>query len=202
MVKAILPLYKIEPSQGQRKQLLRKNSPWVHAIHAHIRYRMMLGLHCITDEQIERKEIYQSEYGKWCMKITEKYGYNFDFLKQHHSHHSSADIRVKGVPSVYCTRVNEGHHQETRDAYGLRVGNHRNNDRHVTQVDATKEAMARIRMTVDEYDKELKEHADDVTRMRLSLLNLSKLLKKQISAMIRPIGDWDLAKNWLIPGVQ
>ncbi|KAJ6589204.1 hypothetical protein B0H19DRAFT_1103276 [Mycena capillaripes] len=143
-------------------QLLPKDSPWVHAIRAHIRYRMMLGLHCITDEQIERKEKYQLRYGKWCMKITEKCGYNFDFPKQHNSHHSSAEIRAKEVPSVYCTRVNEGHHKETRDAYAL--GNHRNNDRHVTQVDATKEAMARIRMTVDEYDREVRKRTADVAQ--------------------------------------
>ncbi|KAK6971572.1 hypothetical protein R3P38DRAFT_3413228 [Favolaschia claudopus] len=141
-------------------QLLPKGSPWVHAIRAHIRYRMMLDLNCITDEQIERKEKYQTEYGKWCMKITEKYGYSFDFPKQHQCRHTSEAIRDKGVPKVYCTRVNEGYHQETREAVAL--GNHRNNDLQVARMDATKEAMARIRMTLDEYDKEEQERIETV----------------------------------------
>ncbi|KAJ7880657.1 hypothetical protein B0H13DRAFT_2345539 [Mycena leptocephala] len=47
-------------------QLLPKNSPFVHAIRAHLLTRMMMGLHCISEEQIKRKDTYQEEYGKYC----------------------------------------------------------------------------------------------------------------------------------------
>ncbi|KAJ7603016.1 hypothetical protein FB45DRAFT_1014955 [Roridomyces roridus] len=132
--------------------LLPRNSPWVHAIRAHLSYRMILALHCITDEQIQRKEEYQREYGRQCMKMHEQDGYNCNYPKQHSVYHSTNDILRKGAPSTYCTRVNEGHHQENREAVAL--GNHRNNDRHVLTLDSIKEGMARIRMTVDEYDRE------------------------------------------------
>jgi hypothetical protein len=44
-------------------------------------------------------------------------------------------------------------------------------------VDAIKEAMARIRMTIDEYDKELQEHADDVALDAAVTTESVKLLK-------------------------
>ncbi|KAJ7217054.1 hypothetical protein GGX14DRAFT_358335 [Mycena pura] len=142
-------------------QLLPKKSPWVHIIRAHARYRMMLGLHCISDQQIARKEKYQAEYEKWSKQIAKRYSeYQFNFPKQHDPYHSSDDVRDKGAPSVYCTRVNEGHHQENRDS--ATRGNHRDNDKQVSEIDATKEAMARIRMIVDAYDKELSEELDGV----------------------------------------
>ncbi|KAJ7274786.1 hypothetical protein C8J57DRAFT_1592115, partial [Mycena rebaudengoi] len=131
-------------------QLLPKNSPLVHAIRAHLLTRMMMGLHCISEDQIARKDIYQEEYGKHCLKLTEKYDKSFDFPKQHGSYHSTPDIRNKGPHSVYCTRVNEGFHQETREIYG------RLNKRNVDE-QGIREAMARIRMTLNQYDAEISE---------------------------------------------
>ncbi|KAF7349530.1 hypothetical protein MSAN_01743400 [Mycena sanguinolenta] len=130
-------------------QLLPKNSPFVHAIRAHLLTRMMMGLHCISEEQIERKDAYQEEYGRQCTKLTQKYGKSFDFPKQHALYHSTPDIRSKGPHSIYCTRVNEGFHQESREIYA------RLNKRNMTDLDAIREAMARIRMTVNHYDTEV-----------------------------------------------
>ncbi|KAJ7825670.1 hypothetical protein B0H14DRAFT_2820100, partial [Mycena olivaceomarginata] len=143
-------------------QLLPKNSPFIHAIRAHASFRMLRSLHCISEDQIQRKEVYQMEYGKWCMKISEQYPqYSYNFPKQHDTSHSSADTRNKGAPSVYCSRVNEGFHQENREAYGL--GNKRNNDKHLSEIDATKEAMARIRMAVDDDDKDAQQRLEAAT---------------------------------------
>ncbi|KAJ7715086.1 hypothetical protein DFH07DRAFT_1015398 [Mycena maculata] len=75
-------------------QLLPRNSPFVHAIRAHLLTRMMMGLHCISEEQIKRKDNYQEEYGKYC---------------------------------------------------------------NMTDLDAIREAMALIRMTVDQYDLEISQ---------------------------------------------
>lgn len=47
-------------------QLLPRNSSLVHAIRAHLCFRMIMGLHCVSDEQIARKEKYQVDYGSWC----------------------------------------------------------------------------------------------------------------------------------------
>ncbi|KAJ7220258.1 hypothetical protein GGX14DRAFT_515671 [Mycena pura] len=142
-------------------QLLPRDSPWVHIIRAHQRFRMIMGLHCVTDDQIARKEKYQAEYERWATKISERYPeYQFDFPKQHAVYHSTDDIKFKGAPSVYCTRANEGHHQENRDS--ATRGNHHDNDKQVSEIDATKEAMAKIRITVDAYDKELKEDLDEL----------------------------------------
>ncbi|KAJ6470755.1 hypothetical protein C8R47DRAFT_1023403 [Mycena vitilis] len=134
-------------------QLLPKDSPFIHAIRAHLLTRMMMGLHCISEDQIKRKDAYQQEYGKQCIKLSEKYGKSFDFPKQHNLYHSTPDIRDKGPHSVYCTRVNEGFHQETREIYARL--NKRNVDEQMTDLDAIREAMARIRMTLNEYDAEV-----------------------------------------------
>ncbi|KAJ7934178.1 hypothetical protein B0H13DRAFT_2494823 [Mycena leptocephala] len=50
-------------------------------------------------------------------KLTEEYDKSFDFPKQHALYHSSPDIRNKGPHSIYCTRVNERFHQESREIY-------------------------------------------------------------------------------------
>ncbi|KAJ7639763.1 hypothetical protein DFH06DRAFT_1271790 [Mycena polygramma] len=137
-------------------QLLPKDSPFIHAIRAHLLTRMMMGLHCISEDQIKRKDTYQQEYGKQCIKLSEKYGKSFDFPKQHSLYHSTPDIRDKGPHSVYCTRVNEGFHQETREIYA------RLNKRNMTDLDAIREAMARIRMTLNQYDAEISERTSEM----------------------------------------
>ncbi|KAJ7665851.1 hypothetical protein DFH06DRAFT_1268156 [Mycena polygramma] len=137
-------------------QLLLSNSPFVHAIRAHLLTQMMMGLHCISEDQIKRKDAYQMEYGKQCIKLTEKYNKSFDFPKQHSLYHSTPDIRDKGLHSVYCTRVNEGFHQETREIYA------RLNKRNMTELDVIKEAMARIRMTLNRYDAEITERITEL----------------------------------------
>ncbi|KAJ6499836.1 hypothetical protein DFH09DRAFT_1336383 [Mycena vulgaris] len=143
-------------------QLLPKNSPLVHAIRAHLLTRMMMGLHCISEEQLKRKSAYQEEYGKLCVKLNEKYNKSFDFPKQHALWHSTPDILSKGPHSIYCTRVNEGFHQETREIYGRL--NKRNVDEQMTRLDATREGMARIRMTLNQYDAEISERIEALAK--------------------------------------
>nr|GAT50600.1 predicted protein [Mycena chlorophos] len=141
-------------------QLLPRNSAWIHLARAHLCYRMVLGLHCISDDQITRKEKYQREYEKWSKAIARNYPqYQFNFPKQHDPYHSSDDVRRKGAPTIYCTRVNEGSHQENRDS-ATHI-NHRDNDKQVSEIDALKEAMARIRMTVNMADKEASAELDE-----------------------------------------
>ncbi|KAJ7289653.1 hypothetical protein C8J57DRAFT_1628713, partial [Mycena rebaudengoi] len=145
-------------------QLLPKDSPLVRAMRAHLLTRMMMGLHYISEDQIRRKDTYQEECGKQCLKLTDKYDKSFNFLKQHSYYHSTPDIHSKGPHSIYCTRVNEGFHQETREIY-TRL-NKKNVDEQVstisgwrgrcmTDLDAIWEAMTCIRMTLNQYDTEI-----------------------------------------------
>ncbi|KAF7317548.1 hypothetical protein MKEN_00841700 [Mycena kentingensis (nom. inval.)] len=172
-------------------QLLPGNSPWIHAIRAHLRYRMMMGLHCITDSQLARKEEYQADYGRWCMKINKRYPeYSFDWPKQHDAYHSTDDVKLKGTASVYCTRVNEGHHQENRDS--AKHINFQNNDKQVAEVDATKEAMARIRLIVDMYDKEQAEAADDRAKHAAIPPEVDQSVRRELSAQSEGEEHWRL----------
>lgn len=108
-----------------------------------------MGLHCISDDQLKRKDDYQEEYGKNCVvclflfhfvfmlmplkKLKKKYNKSFDYPKQHALWHSTPDIRAKGPHSIYCTRVNKGFHQETREIYARL--NKRNVDQQVNEFD-------------------------------------------------------------------
>ncbi|KAJ7079647.1 hypothetical protein C8R43DRAFT_910083, partial [Mycena crocata] len=109
--------------------------------------------------QLKFKLVMSSLLSKFALtaskKLNEKYGKSFDYPKQHALWHSTPDIRAKGPHSIYCTRVNEGFHQETRDIY-VRL-NKRNVDQQMTSLDAIREAMARIRMTVNQYDSEISD---------------------------------------------
>jgi hypothetical protein len=48
-------------------QLMPKDSALVHCIRAYARYRMMIGLHCMTEERIERLKRYIVDYKKYCL---------------------------------------------------------------------------------------------------------------------------------------
>lgn len=47
-------------------QLLPKNDPLIHCIRAYTRYRTMIGMHCVTEERIQRLKVYIQEYQHWC----------------------------------------------------------------------------------------------------------------------------------------
>ncbi|KAJ7826690.1 hypothetical protein B0H14DRAFT_3722265 [Mycena olivaceomarginata] len=69
-------------------------------------------------------------------------------------HHACAhvipDIEDKGPPAGYSTRPGEGFHQEVKEAFNQT--NFKNTDPQLTRIDENKEAFARIRMAIDEYD--------------------------------------------------
>ncbi|KAJ7804100.1 hypothetical protein B0H14DRAFT_3775582 [Mycena olivaceomarginata] len=111
--------------------------------------------HRNSDDQIKRKDKYQEEYGNFCTKLTERYKKSFDYQRQHSLYHSTPDICDKGPHFIYCTRVNEGFHQETREIYNRLNG--RDVDKQMSGLDAIREAMALIRMNLDQYDKDISE---------------------------------------------
>ncbi|KAJ7237081.1 hypothetical protein C8J57DRAFT_1087817, partial [Mycena rebaudengoi] len=132
-------------------QLLPKDSSLVHCIRAYLRYRMLIGLHVVTEDHLIRVQSYMDKYQLYCAKLTREHGKSFDFPKQHAGTHVISDIRLKGATANYGTRVGEGFHQEAQDAYS--TGNHQNNDVQMTTYDANQEAIALIRMSINDSDK-------------------------------------------------
>lgn len=49
--------------------------------------------------------------------MTETYGKDFGFYKQHAAAHVIQDIREKGTTNNYSTRPGEGFHQEVQEAW-------------------------------------------------------------------------------------
>ncbi|KAJ7090711.1 hypothetical protein C8R44DRAFT_835939 [Mycena epipterygia] len=131
-------------------QLLPSNSPLVHCIRAYQRYRFMIGLRCISEVQSARVRTYNQHYEKYCNRVGKEYGKDFGFYKQHANAHVIDDIHDKGPPTGYSTRPGEGFHQEVKEDY--KQTNFRNTDPQLARIDENKEAFARIRMAVDNFD--------------------------------------------------
>ncbi|KAJ7718510.1 hypothetical protein B0H14DRAFT_3170816 [Mycena olivaceomarginata] len=131
-------------------QLLPPDSSLVHCIRSYQLYRFMIGLECITENQILRLRKYMATYEMYCKRVKNDHGKDFAFYKQHACAHVIDDVHDKGVPAGYSTRPGEGFHQEVKEAY--RQTNFKNTDPQLARIDENKEAFARIRMAIDEYD--------------------------------------------------
>ncbi|KAJ7204211.1 hypothetical protein C8J57DRAFT_1454650 [Mycena rebaudengoi] len=132
-------------------QLFPPNNVLVNCIRAYVRYRIMVGMHCMTEGRLQRLQVFIEDYEYWCTRVTEVYGKNFDFFKQHAASHVVKDIRDKGTTNHGSTRPGEGFQQEARQAY-VRT-NCKEVEQQMVRIDETQEAMARIRMTINNYDK-------------------------------------------------
>ncbi|KAJ7766860.1 hypothetical protein B0H16DRAFT_1661404 [Mycena metata] len=132
-------------------QLLPANSCLVKCIRFYQLYRFTIGLECFREDQTPRLRKYIAKYEKHCKEVTAKYEKDFNFYKQHAIAHVIDDIHDKGPPPGYSTRPGEGFHQEVKEVYAQTNG--KNTDPQLARIDENKEAFARIRMAVDEYDK-------------------------------------------------
>ncbi|KAI0313191.1 hypothetical protein OF83DRAFT_1065930, partial [Amylostereum chailletii] len=137
--------------------LLPRNSPLVLCIRAYARFRMMVGLHCMTSSRLARLKAYMAEYEKWSTEVGKTYGKEFDFFKQHASSHAPGDVWTKGTTNNFTTRPGEGFQQEAAESYEMT--NHKNVEVQMNRRDATQEAIAKIRMTVDDHDQALQQSA-------------------------------------------
>ncbi|KAF8263167.1 hypothetical protein EI94DRAFT_1598647 [Lactarius quietus] len=86
-------------------------------------------------------------YQKCCAEVQEKYGKSFDFLKQHASQHVGQDIKEKGTVDNFSTRIGEGVQQEAAQAFDQT--NMKNAEHQMAVIDEKLEAIARIRMAID-----------------------------------------------------
>ncbi|KAJ7822282.1 hypothetical protein B0H14DRAFT_3089030 [Mycena olivaceomarginata] len=132
-------------------QLFPAKNSLVHCIRAYERYRIMVGMNCMPESRLQRLDTFIEEYEYWCSRVSEAYGKDFDFFKQHASSHVVRDIRAKGTTNHGSTRPGEGFQQEAQEAYSHTNG--KDAAHQMSRFDETQEAIARIRMTIDNYDK-------------------------------------------------
>ncbi|KDR80463.1 hypothetical protein GALMADRAFT_92870 [Galerina marginata CBS 339.88] len=128
-------------------QLLPKNSIFIKCIRTYQRYRLMIGLTCISERRLQRLseiiERYQDEF----LTLCKTYNKNPNFPKQHAVDHVIAEIRSKGTTDNYGTRVGEGFQQESSQAYDQTNG--KNAEDQMAKIDEKQEAIAKIRMAID-----------------------------------------------------
>ncbi|KAF8214604.1 hypothetical protein K438DRAFT_1562992 [Mycena galopus ATCC 62051] len=136
-------------------QLLPRNSELVHCVRAYQQVRIMTGMHCMPSSRLERLGVFIQEYEKWCSRVSQKYGKDFDFFKQHATSHIIEDIRSKGTTNHGSTRPGEGFQQEAAEAYSQT--NFKNVASQMDRIDETQEAIARIRMAIEKYDEQREE---------------------------------------------
>ncbi|KAK6996123.1 hypothetical protein R3P38DRAFT_3287864 [Favolaschia claudopus] len=110
---------------------------------------------------------YIEEYEKWCKvwpsfyfllvadlyfkRVSEDYGKNFKFPKQHFLIHALDDVRMKGVLRNGTTRTGEGTHQEVKQHYAQT--NKRNTEAQISVRDEDQEVVARTRLLIDDFFK-------------------------------------------------
>ncbi|KAK7034389.1 hypothetical protein R3P38DRAFT_3185238 [Favolaschia claudopus] len=142
-------------------KILPPNSALVHCLRSYQRLRAMIGMNCMSDSRLYRLATFIKDYEFWCSKVSDQYGKSFDFPKQHATSHIIEDIRTKGTTNHFSTRSGEGFQQEAREAYGQT--NFKDVVPQMTRIDENQEAIARIRMAIDEYEKQctLDEREDD-----------------------------------------
>ncbi|KAJ7617483.1 hypothetical protein DFH06DRAFT_1062143 [Mycena polygramma] len=139
-------------------QLFPSNNSLVHCIRAYQRYRIMVGMRCMPERRLQRLDEFIHAYERCCSRVTEDYGKDFDFFKQHAVNHVVRDIRDKGTTDHGSTRPGEGFQQEAREAY--KHSNGKEAAHQMVRFDETHEAMARIRMNVDNYDLAQREYEE------------------------------------------
>ncbi|KAF8800476.1 hypothetical protein BYT27DRAFT_7262875 [Phlegmacium glaucopus] len=98
-------------------QLLPRNSIFVKCIRTYQRYRLMIGLNCMSERRLQRLSEIIGRYKDEFLKLCNVYDKNPNFPKQHAVDHIIAEIRTKGTTDNYGTRVGEGFQQESSQAY-------------------------------------------------------------------------------------
>ncbi|KAJ6548779.1 hypothetical protein B0H19DRAFT_1299816 [Mycena capillaripes] len=136
--------------------LLPANSPLVNALRALQQFRMLVGIHCLSQSRLALLDAFVREYEIACKGVENK---DFNFLKQHYTCHAADDIREKGTTNHMSTRTGEGFQQEVARHYGLTNGKHA--EHQMVRIDEREEAMARINMIVADHKAREKQQLED-----------------------------------------
>ncbi|KAF8142215.1 hypothetical protein K438DRAFT_2114720 [Mycena galopus ATCC 62051] len=140
-------------------ELFPPNNSLVHCIRAYQCYRIMVGMGCMPERRLQQLDVCIQNYEYWCSMVAGEYGKSFDFFKQHAVGHVIRDIRDKGTTNHGSTCPGEGFQQEACDAYARTNG--KNAAHQMTRIDEIQEAVARIRMYINNYDAAQHEPEDN-----------------------------------------
>ncbi|KAJ7769544.1 hypothetical protein B0H14DRAFT_3116658 [Mycena olivaceomarginata] len=140
-------------------QLFPPDNVLVHCIRAFQRYRLMVGMYCMPERRLKRLDTMIEDYEYWSSGVADVYGKNFDFFKQHAVSHVVSGIWDKGTTNHGSTRPGEGFQQEAREAY--KQTNCKDVAPQMSRIDEIQEAIARIRMTIDNDDRAQRGDPDD-----------------------------------------
>ncbi|KZT29211.1 hypothetical protein NEOLEDRAFT_1086238 [Neolentinus lepideus HHB14362 ss-1] len=178
--------------------LLPAKAPLIHCIRAYVKFRLMVGLRCMSESRLKALERFIHDYEKTCKKVAELHGKNFDFLKQHGPNHAPSDIRAKGTTDNYSTRPGEGFQQEASEAY--EQTNRKGAEHQMVRIDENQEAMAHIRMAVndDASARSRKAHADeqDDDDFEDHGAMIDQRSESQHWALGAPDGSWTNSRLW------
>ncbi|KAJ6485311.1 hypothetical protein C8R47DRAFT_1016572 [Mycena vitilis] len=132
-------------------QLLPRNSPFVHLVRILDKLRVMLGLCVTTKTRLDHSDELLREYETVSGRLYREFGKDYNFLKHHFLQHARRAFITKGTSRNMNTRVGEGFQQEVAKMYEKTNG--KNAEHQISMQDENEEAMARIKMAVDEWRK-------------------------------------------------
>ncbi|KZV79960.1 hypothetical protein EXIGLDRAFT_817958, partial [Exidia glandulosa HHB12029] len=134
-------------------QILPANSSLVECAGWLKDYRMINGLSCVSVGQLRYLQtVVIPNYQRACERVSDDYGKNFAFYKQHAVAHVVDNIMTKGALQNQDARPGEGFQQEVKQQFNRT--DKRNAEKQMTRIDSEEEAIAQIRMAVDIYDAE------------------------------------------------
>ncbi|KIJ43728.1 hypothetical protein M422DRAFT_169582, partial [Sphaerobolus stellatus SS14] len=131
--------------------ILPPNSPVIHCFRLLGILRIIGGLRPVSEEHIAYFEKCLPEYEKLCTRLSNEYNKNYNYPKHHFLMHLPWDLRAKASTDNYTTRPGEGFQQEVQQAYDQT--NFRNTEPQMVRIDENQEAIARITMAVEHYDR-------------------------------------------------
>ncbi|KAJ7461103.1 hypothetical protein FB451DRAFT_1341275 [Mycena latifolia] len=159
-------------------QILPPECSLIHCCWTLLQFRMMGGLRGMLESRIEVLKKLIGRYEYWCEQVSEDYGKNFHFPKQHFIVHALQDIMSKGVLRNATTRTGEGFHQEIAQHYNKT--NFRNAEGQIAGEDEDQEAIARTRLIVNDFFRHLNgEDVDDSEAKKLNERKETAQFKQQ-----------------------
>ncbi|KAJ7848671.1 hypothetical protein B0H13DRAFT_1729915 [Mycena leptocephala] len=153
----------IDYSDGQTfldiLKILPQNSCLIKLVREMQKVRAMLGLWVTTGSRNEYTNKSIIAYGKVCEDVSEQHDKSLNFLKQHFLSHAVKNFQRKGTSRNMNTRVGEGFQQEVAAQY--KKTNGKNAEHQISIMDENEEAMARIQMAVDDWQKNQEQDEQD-----------------------------------------
>ncbi|KIJ33594.1 hypothetical protein M422DRAFT_264356 [Sphaerobolus stellatus SS14] len=131
--------------------ILPSNSPDIHCFRLLGILRAIAGLHPVSEEHIKYFEGCLPKYEELCTRLSNEYNKNYNYPKHHFLMHLPWDLRSKASTDNYTTRPGEGFQQEVQQAYDQTI--FRNTEPQMVRIGENQEAIARITMAVEHYDR-------------------------------------------------